>query len=104
MTKPPSVLWLALSLAACGGGSSSGGEGSSGGEWGSVEVAPVEEAPPSRLPETVRPLRYALELTIDPAQTSFSGMARIEVSLTEPTSRIWITGRTSTSPRPTSAS
>jgi cytosol alanyl aminopeptidase len=92
MTKHLCVLSIAMAVTACGNGSSSGGEGSSGGEWGSVEVAPVEEAPPSRLPESVRPLRYALELTIDPAQTSYSGVARIDVSLSEPTSRIWIHG------------
>lgn len=93
MTKHLSVLLLALSITACGSSTSTGAEGTSGSEWGSVEVAPVEEAPPSRLPGSVRPLRYGLELTIDPAQTSFSGIARIEVNLEEPTSRIWIHGQ-----------
>jgi alanyl aminopeptidase len=88
------LMALPFFLVACGGGGAeSGGGGSSGGEFLGLDVEAETEAAPARLPDSVRPTAYALELTIDPAQTSFSGVAHIDVELSEPTSRIWIHGQ-----------
>lgn len=51
-----------------------------------------EAIPRGRLSNDVVPQRYALTLTIDPRQTSFSGEADIEVQLKKPTQRIWLHG------------
>ena len=52
-------------------------------------LAPVPEAPApredGRLPPTVTPRRYALDLRIDPTQARFSGLTSIEVDVPEPT-------------------
>lgn len=82
-----------LGLVACGSSSETGGGTSSGGEFMGLDVEAETDVPPPRLPDTVRPTRYALALTIDPAEESFSGSARISVELSEPTSRIWIHGQ-----------
>ncbi len=50
-----------------------------------------EEAPPAfRLPTTVRPVRYALELSIDAAQPTFRGEVEIALALDAPTSVVWL--------------
>src|SRR6266404_1780982 len=58
----------------------------------------VEPPPPpradGRLPSDVRPTRYALDLTIDPAQSTFAGRARIAVTIDHPTRAIVMHGRT----------
>src|SRR5260370_24112068 len=57
---------------------------------------PLAAPPPradGRLPDGVRPTRYALELTIDPAQATFSGRARIAVTIDNPTRAIVMHGR-----------
>jgi alanyl aminopeptidase len=55
---------------------------------------PVEEPVPAlRLPADVRPLRYRLELAIDPEQPRFSGRVAIEVSLAAPRRVLWLHGR-----------
>src|SRR5512138_2110800 len=46
-----------------------------------------------RLPRQVRPVRYALDLVVDPAQPRFSGRARIDVNVDEPTSAIVLNAR-----------
>lgn len=46
-----------------------------------------------RLPDTVRPVQYRLDLTIIPDQPTFNGTAEIDVSLAEPASRIWLNGK-----------
>jgi alanyl aminopeptidase len=73
--------------------------------WGCGTTAPVVEtaAPASvadpvaivaapeghaRLAESVRPTRYALELTIDPRGAVFSGKSTIEIDVREPTSTV----------------
>ncbi|MDX2233152.1 MAG: M1 family metallopeptidase [Hyphomonadaceae bacterium] len=45
------------------------------------------------LPPGVTPLRYALDLTIDPRQPRFSGVARIRVKMDAPTKSFWIHGK-----------
>ena len=98
MTKNlwPWCIAIALIAPGCGGGSSDGregGGGSAGSETISMDVVPASDPLPSRLPDAVEPTRYTLEMTIDPSQQVFSGVARIDVTLREPTSRIWIHGQ-----------
>ncbi len=57
-----------------------------------LDVAP--EAPPvGRLPTTVVPQRYALELELDPKRPTFRGSVTIDVQLKEPRRRIYLHGR-----------
>jgi len=46
--------------------------------------------PQLRLPETVRPVHYAVDLTIVPGKTTFTGTGDIEIDVREPQSLIWI--------------
>jgi alanyl aminopeptidase len=46
--------------------------------------------PQLKLPETVRPVHYAVDLTIVPGKTTFTGTADIEIDIREPQSLIWI--------------
>ncbi len=39
-----------------------------------------------------RPQRYAVELTLDPRQETFSGLVEIELALAEPTRELWLRG------------
>jgi len=49
------------------------------------------ETPPElALPPDVRPLRYALDLTLLPERERFEGAVAIEVELTRPLSRFWL--------------
>ena len=48
-------------------------------------------APPSlRLPETSRPIRYQIELSLDPTKETYSGTVEIEIQVTKATSEIWL--------------
>src|SRR5262245_9650226 len=46
-----------------------------------------------RLPRQVHPTRYALDLVVDPRQARFSGKARIDVTVDEPTSAVVMNAR-----------
>ncbi len=59
---------------------------------GAAGAGPQTPAPAGRLPPSVEPVSYALELAIDPSQPSFSGIARIDVELAEPRSSITLHG------------
>ena len=51
-------------------------------------------APPTfRLPEGVKPVRYSLELTVDPRQPVFHGTVRIEAEIANPTDLIWLNAK-----------
>jgi alanyl aminopeptidase len=55
---------------------------------------PAEEPPVLQLPRDVRPLRYALELRVVPADPAgFRGSAEIEVELSARRSTVWLHGR-----------
>lgn len=62
------------------------------------EPAPLRDTPPHDLPllpyldAGVRPERYAVELTVDPRQETFSGLVEIDVALAEPTRQLWLRG------------
>src|SRR5579885_1080040 len=53
-------------------------------------AAASPQPPALRLDDTVRPTRYAAELTVVPGQDSFSGEITIDVRLSEPKSIIWL--------------
>jgi alanyl aminopeptidase len=55
--------------------------------------APVPSPPALRLPSGARPLRQAIDLTIQPSQQSFSGLTEIEIELGKATSFLWLNGR-----------
>jgi hypothetical protein len=52
------------------------------------------DAPPPvlRLDGSVVPLRYRLDLTVDPASERFSGTMEIDVNITKPSPIIWLNG------------
>jgi len=50
-------------------------------------------APVGRLGDNVVPTKYAIELTIDPSQETFSGRVSIDVQISEPTGTIWLHGK-----------
>src|SRR5215468_3404541 len=56
-----------------------------------------DDAPPTRddgrLPPGVRPVRYALDLTVDPSKPTFTGKTRITVAIERPTRTIVLHGR-----------
>lgn len=49
--------------------------------------------PALRLPDSVKPLNYAAELTIRPEETSFHGSIDIALEVVKPTSVIWLNAR-----------
>ena len=52
---------------------------------------PQDPAPPAlRLPGDVRPLRYALDLTIVPDREAFDGIVRIDAVVERPTRVVWL--------------
>jgi alanyl aminopeptidase len=55
--------------------------------------AAVPTTPAFRLPDTVVPRNYKIDLTIDPARSTFGGTARIEVELLASTKVIWLNAR-----------
>ena len=59
-------------------------------QWASAQ----EISPPTlRLPDGVRPLRYAAELTLRPAESSFRGTIEIEIEVARATPVVWLNAR-----------
>jgi aminopeptidase N len=59
-----------------------------------MAVALAAPPPPTgRLPDTIKPTAYRLELTIDPAKARFSGRTEIDAVLTQSTRSIFLHGR-----------
>ncbi|NUO49682.1 MAG: hypothetical protein HOV80_12565 [Polyangiaceae bacterium] len=58
-----------------------------------VVAGPVEAPPQGRLPETVVPQSYVLELDVDPSKETFSGTVQIALDLKEARRRIFLHGR-----------
>ncbi len=53
----------------------------------------AEETPPVlQLPRDARPIRCALELTVDPSKEGFTGTAEIEIALDRPRRVVWLHG------------
>jgi aminopeptidase N len=61
-----------------------------------VAAAPAypEPQPPAlRLPDTVQPVRYELDLKLIPAEPTFSGAVAIDVDVREPVRQVWLHGQ-----------
>ena len=58
--------------------------------WGQSVSEPI---PLGRLPDTVKPLAYRLDLALDPAQKRFTGRVEIDARLTRPSDTIFLHGR-----------
>jgi aminopeptidase N len=54
---------------------------------------PVISAPLGKLPDTVKPLSYRLDLTLDPAKERFSGKVEIDAQLVRPSDTLFLHGR-----------
>jgi alanyl aminopeptidase len=48
------------------------------------------EAPKLRLPDDIRPIRYAADLTLVPGEKTFSGTIDIDIELAKPSPLIWL--------------
>src|ERR1035438_8303129 len=48
------------------------------------------EAPKLRLPDDIRPVKYAADLTLVPGDKTFTGAIDIDITLAKPASRIWL--------------
>ena len=56
-----------------------------------ASVVHQSSAPPKfRLPDTVKPLRYVVELQLDPEVETFTGKVTIDLDLKEPARTIWV--------------
>ncbi|MBP6833479.1 MAG: hypothetical protein KA978_22015, partial [Deltaproteobacteria bacterium] len=62
-----------------------------------VERLPAGPVPPprddGRLPSLARPIRYALDLVVDPSQPGFEGTATFDLELPEPTAHVVLHAR-----------
>ncbi|MDT8758363.1 M1 family metallopeptidase [Sphingomonas psychrotolerans] len=56
-------------------------------------LAQSPELPTGKLPDTVKPLAYRLDMTIVPEQARFAGHAEIDVTLSQPAASIFMHGR-----------
>ncbi|MCY1016626.1 M1 family metallopeptidase [Pyxidicoccus sp. MSG2] len=54
---------------------------------------PEPQPPALRLPDTVRPVHYALDLKLLPAEPTFSGAVAIDVEVREPVRQVWLHGQ-----------
>lgn len=52
-----------------------------------------DTAPVGQLGDAVAPNHYRLELSIDPSQDRFSGTVEIDITVNEPSDRIWLHGK-----------
>ena len=50
----------------------------------------AEQPPTLRLPDTIAPTSYRVDLHLDPAKNDFAGSVNIEVTLTAPAQTIWL--------------
>ncbi|MET0403964.1 MAG: M1 family metallopeptidase [Cystobacter sp.] len=51
---------------------------------------PEPQPPALRLPESVRPIHYTLDLTLLPAEPTYSGTVTIDLDVREPTRQVWL--------------
>ena len=54
---------------------------------------PEPQPPALRLSEAVRPVRHALDLTLLPAEPTYSGTVTIDVDVREPVRQVWLHAR-----------
>jgi alanyl aminopeptidase len=93
-------VWFFAMLTACGGATVDAPRSVSPSPAPSAALpaAPAkDDAPPTRddgrLPPGVRPVRYALDLAIDPSKPTFTGHTRITIAIDKPTRAIVLHGR-----------
>jgi cytosol alanyl aminopeptidase len=55
-----------------------------------ADVAKDDKPPQLRLPDNAKPLRYQVELTIDPAVEDFSGVITTQLEFTKATKLLWL--------------
>src|SRR5580700_11628988 len=53
-------------------------------------AAGAPEPPAFRLPDTARPLRYLIELTVVPGKDTFRGLAEIQLAVNKPADVLWL--------------
>ncbi len=58
-----------------------------------VQVSPLPPVPLGKLPDTVRPIAYRLDLTVDPARELFSGKVEIDARLAAASDVVFLHGR-----------
>jgi cytosol alanyl aminopeptidase len=92
MPRPSALVVFACVVLACGPNAPSGRLSN-----GSQAAAEADPAPPpradGRLPPGIAPVRYRLELTIDPSAKGFFGRTRIAIQIERPTRAIVLHGR-----------
>jgi alanyl aminopeptidase len=86
------VLLLSLHLCACvTTGSSVAGSGTTTSTSTSTSTPSASIKPPElRLPTIVKPLREAVDLTLDPDAARFTGIADLDLRIEQPTNVIWL--------------
>ena len=84
------AFWCGL---ACLGGSGCAGSQAAAGKPAHPQPLTADPKPSLRLPTTVQPLSYSLELSILPKTERFSGRTQIQVELREPRQVIWLHGQ-----------
>ncbi|WP_095987534.1 M1 family metallopeptidase [Cystobacter fuscus] len=86
------LLLLALGLLHCSHAPPAAPTGSDSATAAAPAIAAYPEpAPPSlRLPDTVRPVRYALELTLLPQEATYPGTVSIDVEVRAPVRQVWL--------------
>jgi cytosol alanyl aminopeptidase len=89
LSRPLAVLLLGW-VVACSHRPSAAPEASPGAEAPPVAAAPL---PALRLPGTVRPTGYTVQLTVDPSKPTLQGVVDIALELSAPTSVLWLHGK-----------
>lgn len=56
-------------------------------------LLPAQEPPKLRLPDSVAPVSYQLNLNLDPSKTSFSASIAIQIVIKQPVQTIWLNAR-----------
>ena len=84
---------IALSLATFNGCSESGVSHTDKASTAVSSTIDQSEVPVGRLDRTVEPIRYSIELRIDPSQERFSGIVTIDVSVNESRDSFWLHGK-----------
>src|SRR5262245_13116524 len=89
-------VWVVAMLTACGGAAVDAPRPAAPPAARPAE-SPSDDAPATRddgrLPPGVRPIRYALDLAVDPSKPTFTGRTRITVAIDRPTRAIVLHGR-----------
>ena len=85
-TKSIILILPALILASCSGEPSQSAKPVKMIDW-------AEEAPIGQLGKSVVPIRYNLQLRIDPTQEFFTGQTTIELEISSASQRLWLHGK-----------